>query len=447
MDFHGGNLQIDSLNVPHPMSMFTEDAGICDPNGNLLLYTNGIFIANALHDTMMNGGGLNSGPGTTSWQNFGMPGFQSAVALPDPLDSNQYYLFYMVIDNNNQLKCDSVLLAKIDMRLDNGLGGVTVKNYLVSDLGFSSGQLVAVKHANGRDWWLVFHGYNTDTYYTILITPSGISAPIPQNIGLPFSTPGQACFSPDGTLYASYQNLNDLDIMNFDRCSGLFSNYKHIIIPDTGISAGCAFSPNSKVLYVSSNNYLYQFDMTSPNIYSSMDTVAIYDGFGDPVGTTFFFQELAPDGKIYITGFGSVKHLSVINFPDSLGLSCDVSQHSIALPGFNNGSFPNYPFYELGVLGGSICDSLPTTISFVIKPSEGYSVFPDPALNELFVNLDFKKIQSYSVFNSLGQLFSVEGDFIRDEYLHLDVSKLKSGFYYLVLAKENTKVVRKFVKQ
>ena len=447
MDFHGGNLQIDSINVLHPMSMFTEDAGICDPQGNLLFYTNGIFIANASHDTMMNGSDLNSGPGTITWRNFGMPGFQSAIVLPDPLDSNQYYLFYMVINNNNQLRCDSILLAKIDMRLDNGLGGVTVKNYLLSDLGFSSGQLVAVKHANGRDWWLICHGYNTDYYYSFLITPSGISGPYQQQIGLPFPTPGQACFSPDGTFYASYQNLNDLDIMNFDRCSGLFSNYLHIIIPDTSVAAGCAFSPNSKVLYVSSKNYMYQFDLTSSNIFVSMDTVAIYDGFGDPVGTTFFFQELANDGKIYITGIGTVKHLSVINFPDSLGQSCNVSQHSIALPGFNNGSFPNYPFYELGALGGSVCDSLPTGIMSFRKPTEGFSVFPNPASNDLIVNLDHQKIKSYQVYNSLGQPISVDVYLISNEYLDVNISNLKSGFYNIELMTESMKVVRKFIKQ
>ena len=55
INFHGGSVQIDSLPSSNMMSMYIEDAGICDTIGNILFYTNGIYIANALHDTLLNG--------------------------------------------------------------------------------------------------------------------------------------------------------------------------------------------------------------------------------------------------------------------------------------------------------------------------------------------------------------------------------------------------------
>ena len=446
MDFHGGVLQIDSLNVPHPMSMYIEDAGICSPQGNLLFYTNGIYIANATHDTMLNGNDLNPGQITTSWRDFGLFIFQGAIALPDPADSNQYYLFYSTL-NPVTFGADSILMAKIDMSLDGGLGAVTNKNVLLSNLGFVAGQFTAVKHANGRDWWLICHGYNNDNYCTFFISSSGISGPFTQHIGLPIQYPGQACISPDGSLYSSYENNNDLDILNFDRCSGVFSNYRHIVIPDTSVSLGCAFSPNSQVLYVSSKLYLYQFNVTANDIYSTMDTVAIFDGFGDPNGTSFVMQELAPDNKIYITGFGSVRHLSVINYPDSLGLACGVTQHSISLPGSNNGSLPNYPFYELGALSGSICDSLPTSVEPLISKLDQVFIFPNPSTKDLYLRNGSNEITEIKVYNSLGQILTIEGEVIRDMYLHWDISSLESGIYIMKINTKTETFHRKFVRE
>ena len=54
------------------MSFKGTEATICDAQGNFLMSSNGIWIANASNDTMMNGSGLNPGPGASSWP-FGLP--------------------------------------------------------------------------------------------------------------------------------------------------------------------------------------------------------------------------------------------------------------------------------------------------------------------------------------------------------------------------------------
>jgi hypothetical protein len=52
------------------MSFKGTQANISDANGNLLMASNGIWIANATGDTMLNGGGLNPGVFTSQIGNL-----------------------------------------------------------------------------------------------------------------------------------------------------------------------------------------------------------------------------------------------------------------------------------------------------------------------------------------------------------------------------------------
>ncbi|MBL0340606.1 MAG: hypothetical protein IPP71_06630 [Bacteroidetes bacterium] len=69
--------------------------------------------------------------------------------------------------------------------LDGGLGGIVVgtKNVNAINDTLVYGRITGVKHANGRDWWILVHHYNDDEYYSILVTPTGILGPYTQNIG------------------------------------------------------------------------------------------------------------------------------------------------------------------------------------------------------------------------------------------------------------------------
>ncbi|MBL0102940.1 MAG: hypothetical protein IPP51_03815 [Bacteroidetes bacterium] len=155
-----------------------------------------------------------------------------------------------------------------------------------------------------------------------------------------------------------------MDIWDFDRCTGDFSNLVHIDINDSAFAGGAAFSLTGRYLYLSSVNYIYQFDMAATNIDSSRTVVGIYDNYAEQgFHQNFYLSALAPDGKIYINCCDGSRYFHVINSPDSTGLSCDFIQRGLPLPRWNAFTIPNYPNYFLGAEGGTVCDSLPTNIT------------------------------------------------------------------------------------
>ena len=80
--FHIENT-IDTLHLK--MSFRDLNASICDSHGDLLFYTNGGWIANSTHDTMMNGNNLVPGTYATNWKHDGFRIPQGAVIVPFPM--------------------------------------------------------------------------------------------------------------------------------------------------------------------------------------------------------------------------------------------------------------------------------------------------------------------------------------------------------------------------
>ena len=255
----------------------------------------------------------------------------------------------------------NLLYSIINMNTPDSLGIVESKNQpLLTD--YLGDMLTAVRHGNGRDWWIVAPKTDSQDGYLFLLTPNGIEGPVTRQLG-PYWGPnganGQAVFSPDGTKYARMNKINGLHLADFDRCSGTFSNAIKIDFPnDTITSAGAAFSPNSRFLYVSASSKVYQFDTWAGNIASTKKTVAVYDGFQSPFSTRFFQQMLAPDGKIYITTTSDNNVLHVVHTPDLAGIACNFEQHGIILPTMHFAMTPNFPHFRLYDLAGSPCDTL-----------------------------------------------------------------------------------------
>ncbi len=316
----------------------------------------------------------------------GVGWYHDMLILPKSVTDSTFYVFVagVVVPDTG------LWYSIVDMKLQGGLGEVVQKNvryetHPVQDM------LTAVKHGNGKDWWLVTRrwrssgaGIGNDEFWVYLVDSIGIH-PLPiQHIGLShFDNGGDMSFNNSGDKLALCGLGNYLGIFDFDRCTGTISNENLIELNGAPGShpfrwyTSVVFSPNSQFLYVNSiqevyqtSGKLYQFNLNATNIAASR---VLIDSF--PVPAENSGMEIGPDGKIYIScvfdSIGSAfpypptlynyinNNLSVINYPDSLGAACDFQPFS-----FNLGSgrtyygLPNNPDYELGAWVGSPCDTL-----------------------------------------------------------------------------------------
>jgi hypothetical protein len=383
-DMSSSNL---TFNVTNSKMDFTfQNALISDTAGNRLFYTNGMQVYGRNDSLMPNGDSL----APSSCNNFPIGGIlgQGCLILPKPNSNSIYYLFHFGCDYSSPVLFPKALyLTEVDMSLNGGNGDVTKKN-IVKENQVLTILLTGVKHANGRDWWVVTHSFEGDTFFTLLVTPVGIQGPFSQKIGCNLVYPatgiGQSWFSQNGDKFVTATN-SDINLFDFDRCTGLFSNWSFLAKPDTlPFTSGCAFSPSGKYLYYSESYHLYQYDISVTNWQNTETLVATYDGFIGTCNTMFRYWALMSNGKIYGTPAGcGEQYLHVINSPDSAGTICNVQQHSVYLPTHNAGTFPNYPNYSLGKLAGSVCDTitgiapLPNALPFWVR------VFPNPATTEV----------------------------------------------------------------
>ena len=435
------------------MGFWGTQGNISDAQGNFLMSSNGVWIANANNDTMLNGAGLNPGSHVNSYPN-GLLLPHANVFLPFPGDSTKYVLIHHSAEFNGQYPpAPELFYSIVDLSFDNGLGAIIQKNIsiLIDTLNWGIG---TCKHANGRDWWIVVQKDLTDEIHIFLFTPDGVFDYGSQHLGVvpSWGNATPLTFSSDGTKfgYISYSQ-NSIDscftfIADFDRCSGLFSNTRIFNFYPSGFLWGFAFSPNSKLAYCNTSGYIFQMNIDS----LSYDTVAIYDGFSFPIpaaATTFMFEYLAANGKIYLTSGGSSQHIHEINYPDSVGLACDVQQHAIPLGVWHFRSVPNHPNYNLGPVLGSVCD----TLSVGIPEHEHdfrFGISPNPTTDG-YINIIYllpqNKAGVFEVYNMTGQLVYKMNLPHWSTLQQIKLPELSSGVYTCVVRSGYERVGRKLV--
>ncbi len=340
-------------------------ASTCDSAGVLKFYTNGISINDTTHQTMVNGDSLNPGEIADDFASIGYPLTSSEIVLQVPGSQHRYYLFHLKIDYHpiHVAARTTFYLTVIDMGLNNGLGEVVSKNQeLLTDGWF--GTVNAIKHANGRDWWVWIADYADNDYHYFLLTPEGLQGPYDYSAMPNFfysNSEGQIIFSPDGNKAARYNVKHGVYFYDFDRCASTFSNPVFVPLPNSDLGGGIAFSPNSRFFYLAYDaDRIYQYDLWAGDIAGSKTTIATWDGYFSVSGlrTSFFMMQLGPDGRIYVNSPNSVAELHVIDRPNEKGTACRMLQHSLHLPTINGFTSPYYPHYRLGPLDGSPCDTL-----------------------------------------------------------------------------------------
>jgi hypothetical protein len=422
-------------------------AEISDEDGNLLFYTNGCWIADRTHNMMQNGDGINPGEvhdmrcdeddmGTYT------AGNQSCLILPKPGATDIYYLFHKHIiyeyEPQFDVVTDALLYTTINMSYNNGMGKVVQKNHIIETGFLTYGQMTAVKHANGQDWWIMNSQDTTNIYSIFLLTSNGLSGPFEQAIGLSStlasSGAGQANFSPDGTKYVRYTPQDDIFLFDFDRATGLLSNFQFIPIEEeVEYAGGAVFSPNSRYLYIPSGLFIYQYDTEATDVAASKTVVAEWNGVSSPFPTHFWNAQLGPDCRIYVY-CPSCNVIQVIHYPDEPGLACQVEQQAIQLPYPMFRSMPHFPNYRLGPAGEEGLPCQPVVSVQEQRQALAPVVYPNPVQSdELIVEMSSPAIQT-----GTAQLYSAQGVSVRRwaysalaGRFTLDVSGLPPGVYGL----------------
>ena len=414
------------------MPFLGSQANISDVNGNLLMASNGIWIANATGDTMLNGGGLNPSPFTSNWM-FGLPISFSNIFLSFPNDSINYLLIHSTLWSTLFPALSGIYYTKVDLSLDGGLGGVSLKNDTIFSDSLSWG-IGACRHANGRDWWIITQELESSRYLCFLLTSGGIYSPKSVVSGLIPSNRDYNCnavFSKDGSIYATCFARNFIQIFDFDRCSGQLSNSKRIYNEEMHVN-GIGFielSADNHYLYLSSIYKIWQYDLTSSNIMASEKVIGLWDTmyYHNLFSTAFYTVCRAPDDQIYASCYSSNVYLHKISFPNRNGDSCDFRLRALTLPEFSL-DLPQSTNYNLGALPGSGCDSLSQTMDHTI---DQIHVYPNPAQEKLLFNNNTKKdIVRLKIYNVFGLEIANMDILQKTNPMTIDISNFENGTYF-----------------
>jgi hypothetical protein len=419
-------------------SMFSSCSISEESDGNLLFYSNGCDLINRNNEIMEDGENVNNVDGYQLYCENGYKGYgelQDMIILPYPKHQGMYKSFHIRYPEAGQ-PVSEIRVSTVDMDKNNGLGAVIEKNIDLLDTYVVNGYMTAVRHGNGIDWWITIPEWRNTKKIVFLLDSLGVHGPdIQEKAGILTGSGGygQAVFSPDGGKYAEICFFQG-QLLDFDRCTGKFSR-PQIIQFDTAYNerAGVAFSPDSRYLYVSRTDSIYQYDLSAADFNASRLTIASDEGLDyDSTGLKnahFYSMLLGPDGKIYIGGPGVTKALHIIHHPNERGAACGFERWGLELPTLHYGQLPNLPNFKLGATAPPCSDCG--------APGElgGAAIFPNPATDYVVVSGTGGEGNAPLVF----QLYDALGRLLIEEELGCLPARVElgdlpdAGYFYRVL--------------
>ncbi|MBP6825840.1 MAG: gliding motility-associated C-terminal domain-containing protein [Saprospiraceae bacterium] len=289
LDFSSGQpTKLTNIN----MDSYEGCAVYCDAAGQILLYTNGGgfgpntvngpregIIWNRNQQVMYNMGASEGG---------GYSAAQSALILPQPGNTNGYYVFTMdhapsfdVPGSNRGLSCFIV-----DMSLNGGLGGVSQANIPVFKPAAEC--LTAIPMAGNSGFWVITIDRDSEDFVVVPVTTSGIGTPVlhPRS-----SSPNEVLVikaSPDGKFLCA-----DGDVYQFNAATGNLNFLTEVQASNYTLS----FSPLSRYLYAFESDAsatLVRYDLSATDIPASRENIT--------QGQVFTFpglMQIGPDHNIY----------------------------------------------------------------------------------------------------------------------------------------------------
>ncbi|WP_162984937.1 T9SS type B sorting domain-containing protein [Mesonia aquimarina] len=388
--YYGGVDFSSGVPVAKPDYLWSYDidggTSVSTSNGDLLFHGVGspdsMSLINANGDVMQNGSNIRRSQS-----------LQQSIAIPDPGNTDRYYVFRAAgIHSNGPSVNVPLLCSLVDMTLDGGLGGVVdgVKNIPIDGVWplssdgegeneYHTVKVTATYHANNQDIWVLTHrgDYDYDNYYTegfenveghfaaFLVTANGVQTTPVVSDEFPLFG-GHFRISPNGrkiaaTYYDENEDAGVFALFDFNTATGEISNPQKLMalapyqLPatQTGNATqvyGVEFSPDSKRLYITmphsyvENNgqweaegaKLFQYNLDVPATQDIINSKTLLWHLDQLPYRPLGGLQLAVDGKIYIARHGS-GYLSTIEEPNRLGVACDFQLDSFDL---NLGSTP-----------------------------------------------------------------------------------------------------------
>ncbi|MEZ5046196.1 MAG: T9SS type A sorting domain-containing protein [Chitinophagaceae bacterium] len=449
---------VHSFNPP-PFCIQHSGSCISDTNGNLALISNAHNVYDGGGYIIENGEKLNCKANDTIFAHHeGYIGSYTQMTLILPKKGNQYYVFGVGMSdsvatnyaNHTYTEFDVLNYSIVDMDSNGGKGKVIEKNILLAEnQHYVNCAMQAVRHGNGKDWWLCKADCEEHRFQLYLVKEDTIEGPFYQYVP-PSDTvdycwfSSQLYFSEDGTrmacsMYGNRENgvyisPNRVDLFDFDRCTGALSYRNHYEVPydtttypNNDMKFGICFSPDGKLVYMSTIYSIYQIDVEDTNRYNAM-----YITGPDTFFNNFpWYNEMkiAPDGRIYVGTVGVYRpYMSYIANPNIRGLGCQFTPNGIWQPYANLSDPPNMPNYALGE------DSLhcwPVSTSNLSAPQGELLVYPNPAHTWLSIACMLQEGESaqFELYDMVGNK-KLEKTLTRDENTrHINISKMPKGVY------------------
>ncbi len=439
---------------------------LSDKEGNFCAHSDGMRVLDTTNQIIENGDSVNYGLGWEAFKASQQAGqysysvFQGVHFLPQPEHDSVYYLIQLLADANpnftswvNSRVCYSKMLVG-----SNGNLRLTEKNVDISG-NFppnGPGNIASCKHANGRDWWILYNGLDDSCLHKFLLTPDTLIKVGVQCIGNRGSNGSgrKMIFSDDGSKMAKAGI--GTGIYDFNRCTGELSNV--IIVPnrweyDSGLGTyvvnlnSIEFSSDNHYLYAVYKKRIYQYDLLSMNV----DSIGSLDYFVDTIPFassgyyTFFQSQKGPDGKIYIGSYSGMRFLSTIDFPNNAVAQCGFGMRDVVLPKFWRLSMPYYPNYRLGRLVGSACDTVYSDVKPIYKETPWLKVYPNPATDN--VRLEYNWVEWEKISDCEFRIADLEGRIVLQQKVprystrqEFSVKGLSAGVYTVAITDGEKKI-------
>ena len=340
-----------------PMNTDEGCTSISDQNGNLIFYTNGVAIWEGITGTNIQVYNQLMGDISST---------QSAIIVPDPNDSNQYYI--LTTDGSSGLAphnhFDGILMNVSDAnpnnwtftRLSNLMTMPTTAGFLPTE------RITAIQHQNCRDYWaitIVLGPPNADgergSFFRVFsINSNGISWIGDTLMGFNSTINGYLKGSPNGATLAFVNSTTpDIHVLPFDNSTGIMNVSRNMTIPTPNdrngnpVSRlyGLEFSPNNQFLYFgslgqnSTTAYIYQTDLLTNLTQIAGEVQGVNPN--QPQRTILGALQLGIDGRIYFVKNGQNTIGAILN-PNDLSPTVDNAFVTLTTGALGQLGLPNF---------------------------------------------------------------------------------------------------------